>query len=66
MRQTVVQAGDERADGLRLVAGGLERGAERKGLVGLHGSLAGRENFQYYPTPRLTFVFKPYSVQEPP
>ena len=37
MRQTVVQAGDERVDGLGLVAGGLETGAERERFVRLHG-----------------------------
>ena len=42
MRQAVVQARDQRADGVRLIAGGLESGAKGKGLFVCMGNwLAG-------------------------
>jgi hypothetical protein len=41
MRQTVLQAGRQGADGVRLIAGGLEAGAKLKGLARLHGRLVG-------------------------
>ena len=41
MRQTVLQTGRQGADGVRLIAGGLEAGAKLKGLARLHGRLVG-------------------------
>ena len=43
MRQTGVETFHQTADGLRLVAGGLEGSMEGEGFVRLHGSLAGRQ-----------------------